>query len=108
MKKILDKALTESNIQFPTRDLIKLRLRGKGSGFKEGIEKIESEEPLHLCVSAKNLKVFNVACKYVDKLLTQIYLEYIKHLKVNNLVSNNQNNPKYFEQFKFKKFDGSN
>ena len=43
-------------------NLVKLRLRGQGSGFKEGPEKRESYEPLHLCVSSKFEEVYNLAC----------------------------------------------
>lgn len=31
-----------------SEDVAKLRLRGKGSGYKEGNNKEESKEPLHL------------------------------------------------------------
>ena len=34
-------------------DIVKLRLRGKGSGFKEGPRQEESKEPIHLCISSK-------------------------------------------------------
>lgn len=52
---------------------MKLRLRGKGSGYKEGPEQQESNESLHLCVSAKDEIVYNSACSRVEKLLTSIY-----------------------------------
>ncbi len=35
-------------------DKVKLRLRGQGSGYKEGPEELESEDSLHLCVSSSN------------------------------------------------------
>ena len=31
-------------------EVVKLRLRGKGSGFKEGPKQEESKEALHLCI----------------------------------------------------------
>ena len=34
------------------KDVVKLRLRGKGSGFKEGPNQVESDEQLHMCVSS--------------------------------------------------------
>jgi len=34
-------------------EVVKLRLRGKGSGFKEGPKQEESKEPLHLCISSR-------------------------------------------------------
>ena len=54
----------------------KLRLRGQGSGFLEGVNKQESEEPLHLCVSCKEYEGYQVAVKLVSELLEEIYGEY--------------------------------
>lgn len=34
-------------------EVVKLRLRGQGSGFKEGPKQEESKEPLHLCISSR-------------------------------------------------------
>ena len=61
-------------------ELVKLRLRGKGSGFKEGPEKQESADPLHLCISAKQKDVYDVACQFVEELLKNIYDEHKKFL----------------------------
>lgn len=47
MKKILDQCCDKQS------QVVKLRLRGKGSGYKEGPTKQESNEQLHLCVSSK-------------------------------------------------------
>jgi hypothetical protein len=55
---------------------IKLRLRGKGSGFKEGPKNKESEEPLHLCISSKNIEEMNKACLLINDLLQKIYEDY--------------------------------
>jgi len=41
---------------------VKLRLRGQGSGFREGPNKEESADPLHLCISSKNIDMYNEAC----------------------------------------------
>jgi len=50
MKKIIDECkLLEPH----SNDIVKLRLRGRGSGYKEGPQNKESDEPLHLCISAK-------------------------------------------------------
>ena len=57
---------------------LKLRLRGRGSGFKEGPNNKESTENLHLCISAKNKEVYDLACEGVERLLNKIYNEYIK------------------------------
>lgn len=43
-------------------EILKLRLRGKGSGYKEGPEQQESDENLHLCVSAKDEVCYQIAC----------------------------------------------
>jgi hypothetical protein len=51
MKKIVEMCTKDMMMQ--AQDVVKLRLRGKGSGFKEGPSKLESEEPLHLCISSK-------------------------------------------------------
>ena len=54
----------------------KLRLRGRGSGFLEGAQKQESQEPLHLCVSCKDYIGYRSAVDQVEELLGEIYLEY--------------------------------
>jgi len=78
MKKIIE--LCQSYIKNPSliyqNDFLKLRLRGKGSGFKEGPEQRESEEPMHLCVSSKYLEVYNMACQLVEELLNNLYREF--------------------------------
>ena len=53
---------------------MKLRLRGKGSGYKEGPDQLESEESLHLCISAKDDRIYNFACESVEKLLQNVYV----------------------------------
>ena len=57
-------------------DNVKLRLRGKGSGHKEGPQNKESDEPLHLCVSSKTKEQLNKACVLVNKLFDKINEEY--------------------------------
>ena len=54
----------------------KLRLRGRGSGFLEGSQKQESQEPLHLCVSCKEYQGYRSAVDQVDELLEVIYNEF--------------------------------
>ena len=71
MKKIIN----ECHIKGDT-ETIKLRLRGKGSGFKEGPLNKESDEPLHLCISAKTKEQLNHACFLVNKLFEIINDEY--------------------------------
>ena len=43
-------------------EVVKLRLRGKGSGFKEGPKQEESKEPLHLCISSRFYAQYTGAC----------------------------------------------
>lgn len=65
MKSILDKCRAKYSDNWQS-DHLKLRLRGSGSGFKEGPEQQESNEPLHLCVSAKNLAIFRDAQNLIE------------------------------------------
>ena len=57
-------------------DKVKLRLRGQGSGYKEGPEELESEDSLHLCVSSSNKQKYDHACQEVENLLKGIYKQY--------------------------------
>lgn len=54
----------------------KLRLRGRGSGYLEGLSKTESPEPLHLCVSCTTRRGYVEAARLVSELLEKIYSEY--------------------------------
>lgn len=63
------------------KDSLKLRLRGKGSNYLEGPLKKECDEPLHLCVSAKNCKVLAEACKAVESLLVTVGKTYSEFSK---------------------------
>jgi len=58
---------------------VKLRLRGRGSGYREGPDTKESNESLHLCVSSKYFYVYNIACSLVTSLLLKIYDDFKKH-----------------------------
>ena len=60
MKNVLDRCKAKFQEEWQS-DFLKLRLRGVGSGFREGPEQQESNEPLHLCISAKNVPVFKDA-----------------------------------------------
>ena len=64
---------------------VKLRLRGIGSGYKEGKKKVENNESLHLYVSAKNEEYMKKCCELIDELLEKIYEEYIIFCKKNNI-----------------------
>ena len=75
MKYILEQ-LKNNCFGGPIQDVIKLRLRGQGSGFKEGPNNCESPEPLHLCVSSKYHEKYVEACKLVENLLKDVFCEY--------------------------------
>jgi len=77
MKNIVESCKNRSALT--VGETVKLRLRGKGSGYKEGPENKESDESLHLCVSSKYLDLFNLACQLVEELLLNIYEEYKKY-----------------------------
>ena len=75
---------------------LKIRLRGKGSGFKttsKGNEQEAKEEniPLQLCVSALDAMVFDKACSSVEAHLLSIYDVYSNFLKQKGI---NKTSPK--------------
>ena len=74
MKRIIEKCCKGMNAQ--AHDIIKLRLRGAGSGFKEGPNNAESQDSLHLCVSSKYHNKFLIAVGEIENLLTKVYKDY--------------------------------
>lgn len=101
MKSILGK-LKENNFKGPIQDVTKLRLRGQGSGFKEGPHNCESPEPLHLCISSKYYEKYSEACELVENLLKNVYQEYNNFCKwkgrasVGYNVKKIENNPAWY------------
>ena len=75
MKRILSEC--EKNMP-PGLEVVKLRLRGQGSGFKEGPKQEESKEPLHLCISSRFHQKYMVACQQIEQLLLNVYEEFKK------------------------------
>ena len=65
---------------------VKLRLRGRGSGYKEGPLNKESDDPLHLCISSKNTEEMKKACLLVDELLKKIYEDYKIFCEKNKII----------------------
>jgi len=55
---------------------VKLRLRGKGSGFVEHSTNKESEEALQLCISCTSAYGYDMAVQCVDSLLRKTYADY--------------------------------
>ena len=76
----------------------KIRLRGRGSGYKEGPNKEESKDPMELCISSLNLTSFQRCSAEIEILLQQIYLKYYNYQCKNLLdkkrdsCNNNDNN----------------
>ena len=83
MKNIIDKCKLYFEQRYNNinniNDIIKLRLRGRGSGYKEGRHNKESDEPLHLCISSKFKEGLIKACKLVDDLIDTIFEDYKKY-----------------------------
>ncbi len=75
MKRIIEICCKGTNCD-QYQDIVKLRLRGKGSGFKEGPKQEESNEPLHLCISSRFFDKYKIACQHVQELIQNIYEEY--------------------------------
>jgi len=64
----------------------KLRIRGRGSGFLEGPDKVEaSDEPLMLCVSAMSSEAFKMAVQDVESLLEHVHDQYREFCHDRNL-----------------------
>lgn len=90
--------------------MLKLRLRGKGSGYKEGPDhkgtllNLECTEQMHLCISSKYHSIYAKVCTIVETLIKQIVKEYEtycqqynKNYKITNIVKFENNKPKYLD-----------
>lgn len=80
MKKI-GEMCSRGKISKNMHDFVKLRLRGKGSGFREGASKEESDENLHLCVSSMYYEQYKIACDEITKLILQVYKDYYNYCR---------------------------
>lgn len=78
MKKVLENCLRGCKSKEP--DLLKLRQRGIGSGFKEGPHDEECDEPLHLCISAKYQDIYYKATRSAEDLLLMIFEDFNQYL----------------------------
>ena len=74
MKRIVD--MCAKGFNGPVQEVIKLRLRGRGSGFKEGPNQQESEEPLHLCISSRYYDKYVLARHHAKELILNVYEDY--------------------------------
>ena len=69
----------------------KIRLRGKGSGYKEGPKNEESKDPMELCISSLNMISFTKCSNAIENLLLQIYYRYYSYQCKNFMEKNNNN-----------------
>jgi hypothetical protein len=63
----------------------KLRIRGRGSGFKEGPDNTEADEPLMICVSATSSNGFEACINDVESLLRYVHDQYYAFCERRNL-----------------------
>ena len=69
----------------------KIRLRGKGSGYKEGPKNEESKDPMELCISSLNMLSYMRCSQAIENLLLNVYYQYYLY-QCNNASSENNNN----------------
>ena len=68
----------------------KIRLRGKGSGYKEGPKNEESKDPMELCISSLNMLSYMRCSQAIENLLLNVYYQY--YLYQCNNASSEKNN----------------
>ena len=73
MKRIIQECAQGFDSSVNPYEVVKLRLRGKGSGFKEGPSQQESEDPLNLCISSKYKDKYEYSCNEMERLLLKVY-----------------------------------
>lgn len=54
----------------------KIRLRGRGSGYKEGPKNEESKDPMELCISSLNMISYLRCSQAIENLLLHVYYQY--------------------------------
>ena len=69
----------------------KIRLRGKGSGYKEGPKNEESNDPMELCISSLNMFSYVRCSNEIENLLKNVYYQY--YLYQCNNKDKNSNEP---------------
>lgn len=78
MKRIIEECAAGFDPSVNQYEIVKLRLRGRGSGFKEGPQKEESQDPLNLCISSKYKEKYDYACSEMEILINEVYEDYYK------------------------------
>ena len=81
-KIINDKFSLNSNYDY-VKSKLKIRLRGKGSGYLEGEHKLESNDELQLAVSSIDCDIYYEVKSIVISMLNNIYYEYHNFIKGN-------------------------
>ena len=61
--------------QFGTQRTVKIRIRGRGSGFKEGPHGEEADEPMQFMVSAEDEGVLPLVVSRVQELIEHVRRE---------------------------------
>ena len=94
--KLLRQILLENCINYGDHTT-KIRLRGKGSGYKEGPKNEESKDPMELCISSLNMLSYMRCSQAIENLLLHVYYQYYIYQCNNTSVdkkddNNNTNN----------------
>ena len=71
----------------------KIRLRGKGSGYKEGPKNEESKDPMELCISSLNLISYLKCSNEIENLLRNVYYQYYLYQCNNKKENDNDDVP---------------
>ena len=106
MKRIIEVSSQGFHRSINPYEIVKIRLRGKGSGFKEGPNELESEEPLNICVTSRFKENYQHACMEMEKLLLEVYEEF-KGFGLNDSGNSTQTpfNPPHYQELKMKKIE---
>ena len=92
--KLLRQILLENCINFGDHTT-KIRLRGRGSGYKEGPKNEESKDPMELCISSLNMISYLRCSQAIENLLLHVYYQYYLYQCNNmNLEKKDNNNNK--------------
>ena len=89
--KLLRKILLDNCINYGDHTT-KIRLRGKGSGYKEGPKNEESKDPMELCISSLNMISYMRCSQAIENLLLQVYYQYYLYQCNNNMNLDKNNN----------------
>ena len=90
---LLRKILLDNCIKYGDHTT-KIRLRGRGSGYKEGPKNEESKDPMELCISSLNMASFSRCSIAIENMLLQVYYQYYLYQCKNFLEKKNQLNNK--------------